>query len=127
MSPWDVELGSERCIAHAREGATLAVRLRHEADGVRVAVLGTLAAAEVALLVDCLATLAGRGTPRLIVDLHTATSVSRGAREALVGADLHRRLAGAQLALRGMDRRSRVRIAARRYALRRAPLPARAS
>ena len=115
MSPWDVvELGAERCIAHTQAGAVLTVQLSPEPHALRVAVLGALDEGGVALLSDCLTTLAARGNPRFVVDLRRATSISREASESLLRADFAERVE-----LVGVDRRVRMRMAARRYARRR--------
>ena len=110
VCPWDMpEVGAERCIAYARAGATLTVRLWRDEGGVKIVVLGDLGTAEVDLLRECLGKLAGQGAVRLVVDLRRAT-ISRAAWDALARADFD------PIVLRGGDRRSRLRRAARRYA-----------
>src|SRR3954453_2541305 len=110
VPPWDMpELGAERCIAHARAGATLTVRLWRDEQGVKIVVLGDLGIAEVGLLGECLGKLAGQDAVRVVVDLRRAT-ISRAAWDALARADFDR------IVLRGGDRRARLRRAARRHA-----------
>jgi anti-anti-sigma regulatory factor len=128
MCPWDmIEVGAERCIAHSRAGATLTVQLMRDEHALHVVVLGDLGEAEVALLSECLNALAGHGARRFVVDLRQTTSISRSAWNALVRADFETGLAGDGIVLRGVDRRWRVRLAARRHAVRREPRLARAT
>jgi hypothetical protein len=108
VCPWDIpELGAQRCIVHARAGATLTVQLTRDERGTEIAVLGDLGTAEVELLRDCLATIAGQDVQRVVVDLRRART-TRGAWAALARPEFDR------VVLRGGARRSRVRRAARR-------------